>query len=74
METILTTEKQIQKVKAKQYYMENKEVLQQKYKSRVQCPLCDKDVAKASLNNHMKSQLCLKWQEIKRKILEINTI
>ena len=74
METISTNEKPLERGKYnQQYYLENKEILQQKYKSRVLCPLCDKDVAKASLNNHFKSQLCLKGQKIKKKVIEINS-
>lgn len=55
--------------KNKEYYIANKTRLQGLYKSRVKCPLCDKDVAKASLNTHMKSRICEKGQQIKIKIL-----
>lgn len=72
MEEVLKTEKQIQREKSRKYYQEHKEVLQQKYKSRVQCPLCLKEVSKASLNSHYKSQLCIKGQEIQKKLKEIN--
>jgi len=34
----------------KKYYEENKEKLQEKYKARVHCPLCNTEVAKGSLN------------------------
>lgn len=71
MEEILPTEKQIQREKSRQYYLEHKEILQQKYKSRVQCPLCLREVSKASLNSHYKSQLCIKGQEIQKKLNEI---
>lgn len=73
MEQISENEKQLQKANyIRQYYIDNKEILQQKYKSRVKCPLCDKEVSKASLNAHLKSQLCVKGQEIKRKLKTIN--
>jgi hypothetical protein len=58
----------------KQYYKLNKERLQEKYKSRVKCPLCDKDVAKSSLTLHYKTQLCQKRQEIKLKQMLMNNI
>ena len=58
----------------KQYYKLNKDRLQEKYKSRVKCPLCDKDVAKSSLNLHYKTQLCQKRQEIKLKQMLMNNI
>jgi hypothetical protein len=55
--------------KNKKYYQENKEKLQEKYKSRVTCPLCNSEVAKGSLNAHMKSKLCEKRFEIRKKLL-----
>lgn len=57
--------------KNRKYYLENKPILQEKYKSRVCCPLCDKNVAKGSLNIHMKSKLCEKGQMIKSKLLSM---
>ncbi len=49
------------------YYEANKEQLKEKAKAKVPCPLCDKIVSKASLNSHLKSNLCSKGQIIKVK-------
>ena len=58
----------------KTYYKKNKQILQAKYKSRVACPLCDKDVAKSSLSLHMKTKLCEKNQKIKLKVFLLNNM
>lgn len=56
----------------KQYYKQNKERLQEKYKSRVKCLLCDKEVAKSSLSLHYQTKLCKKRQELKVKQMLMN--
>lgn len=56
------------------YYEQNKTRLQEKYKTRVNCPLCDKDVAKSSLTLHYKTKLCKSRQEIKLKQIVNNNI
>lgn len=56
--------------KNKKYYEENKEKLQEKYKARVHCPLCNSEVSHGSLNAHMKSKLCAKRFEIRKKLRE----
>lgn len=72
METITIDEKKTQQEKNKEYYSKNKLVLQQKYKSKVLCPLCDKEVSKSSLNNHMKSKLCAKGFKVKMLLKRVN--
>ena len=54
----LTEQQLVLKEKNKKYYIENKEILHHKYKSKVQCPLCDRFVCKGSLNTHFKGYLC----------------
>ena len=61
-------------MKNKQYYAENKEDLQQKYKAKVQCQLCDRSVCKGSLNTHYRGYLCKKAQNLKIQILKLNKI
>jgi hypothetical protein len=56
------------------YYEQNKARLQEKYKTRVKCQLCDKDVAKSSLTLHYKTKLCKSRQEIKLKQIINNNI
>ena len=69
------TEKQLLlQHKNKQYYSQNKEDLQQKYKAKIQCQLCDRFFFKGSLNTHYKGYLCKKGQELKKQSLNINTI
>jgi hypothetical protein len=58
----------------KKYYETNKDQLQAKAKAKVQCPLCDKIVTKASLNAHLKSNLCSKSQKLKIKQLIMGKI
>jgi len=68
----LTEQQLVLKEKNKQYYSENKEDLQKKYKAKVQCVLCDRFVCKGSLNTHYKGYLCAKGQKIKVQILNLN--
>lgn len=49
------------------YYKNNKDILQTKYKERIECPLCKKEMAKASLGAHMKTGICSKRIDILRK-------
>lgn len=49
------------------YYEANKEQLREKAKAKVSCPLCDRIISKASLNSHLKTNLCTKGQGIKVK-------
>lgn len=56
------------------YYEANKEKLRQKAKAKVSCPLCDRIVSKASLNSHLKTNLCSKYQELKIKKIIIGKL
>jgi hypothetical protein len=58
----------------KKYYEQNKTRLQEKYKSRVKCPLCDREVAKSSLTLHYKTKICKSRQEIKLNQIINNNI
>jgi len=62
---------EITKNKNREYYLNNKTRLQQLYKEKVMCPLCDKMVAKSSLNTHLKSKICEKGQMIKTKLISM---
>lgn len=62
------------KTKNHEYYVKNKARLQESYKGRVKCPLCDKNIAKSSFNNHLKSKSCEKGQVIKAKLISMGVI
>jgi len=68
----LTEHQLVLKEKNKKYYIQNKETLQQKYKAKIQCPLCDRFVCKGSLNTHFKGYLCQKGQNLKIQISNLN--
>lgn len=69
-----SSNEETKKNKNHEYYIKNKTRLQQLYKERVKCPLCDKNVAKASLNTHYKSKSCEKGQAIKAKLISMGLI
>ena len=54
----------------KKYYEENKDKIKEGYKAKSNCLLCNRLVCKNSMNKHLKSKLCLKSQELNKKIIE----
>jgi hypothetical protein len=66
------TQKEKTKLKNKNYYEKNKEMVQTKYKQRVNCRLCQKEVCRGGLTSHMDSKSCIKEQEMLKKIRKLN--
>lgn len=59
--------KKTQKEISHEYYINNKEKLQDNYKKRIQCPLCLKDVCKGALNSHLKTKNCERRSKIRQQ-------
>lgn len=55
--------KQARKAYNEDYYKDNKQILQLKYKQRVCCPLCNKSLSKARLSGHIKDRICIRKKE-----------
>ncbi len=50
----------------KNYYLENKEILQEKMKVKINCIHCNRAVQKGAIESHMRTSIC------KRKAMSVN--